>query len=150
MFCNKYRLLISRGMDNDLDKNEVEMLAIHLRKCSKCRVKEFQFKNLKRLLKMSDKKSFEIKTSPLKKRIMKMLIKSSSFAALFLLILFTAFFGLNKIFNSSMNKKILYSKSNLVNYPLGTIVYYEKKAPNNYSSNYYIPMSTYLYITDIK
>jgi len=144
MFCRKYEILISRNLDNDLNEFEKEKLEIHLNKCCKCQEKQNQFAGLKDILNKANDES-------MKYSIAKILIKKKSsalkiglgLAAVLILALITSIIYFRNINNSS-----IFQNNNIVNYPMGSIVYYEKKNPENYASNYITPMSTYYSLED--
>lgn len=117
--CKKYRFLLSRYVDNDLNEKETVILQDHLQTCSKCSEIEKKYLFLQKIINKTPQIAYYHKPERLIKKI-----KYYSLAAC-LLIIIIGFFSFNEIKKNS--NYIAYFEQNLTDYPLKSLM------DNNYT-----------------
>lgn len=132
-------------MDEDITSLEKRELEKHLSTCKICQKKREEFLFLKRLMKNENLVENPNK-SPVSIKDNKKVVQrySLGIAALFLIItVFSLIVGLNISF-SSKQKEFYHAKT----FPMGSIIYYEKRGANDLSEEYSLPMDAYFSFID--
>ena len=108
--CKKYRLLLSRYVDNDLNEKEIKILQDHLKTCCECSEKEKEFLFLNKIINKTPNPVYYHKSE----KFIRNIKYYSLIACLFILII--GFFSYTEIKNNS--NFTAYFEQNLTDYPL--------------------------------
>jgi predicted anti-sigma-YlaC factor YlaD len=136
--CARYKILLSRCMDNDLDESEQTSLEKHLESCPECRCVRYGYQTIKRLVRengalpaddiryVRKPDSYIVKKFPNPTRYAGMRIAASIAAAVSI----AAIFLLNPLARrvEQMPVVIESESRSVMNSPLGALVYYEELA----------------------
>jgi hypothetical protein len=150
MFCKYYQLLASRQADGDLMPKEKQRLSAHLARCGSCRRREQQFLALKRLLKKAEKRGGGERIALQKGKKPYWPLKMGLGVAAVLILGLVGFFVFVPLNGNPAAPIDLAGGDEIINYPLGSLLYYEEKPSSYYIENYYTPMSSFFLLSENK